>query len=189
MRVLLLALALFNPIERLDLAAARAVQSARRPAFEAVMRGATAIGRPAVVAGGLAGVVAVDLASGGGWGALRLAVAALAGTNLVVEVLKRAVERPRPDGEQRRSNSSFPSSHAANAFALAVVLGARWRRGVPVFVALALTVAFSRMYLNRHFLSDVVGGALIGTLCSWAAAHWLPLRPRVRGAGTAGHGP
>ena len=139
MRVLLLALALLNPLERLDWAAAREVQAARRPAFEGIMHGASAIGRPAVVAGGLAVVLAVDLASGGGWSTVRLAVVALAGTNLVVEVLKRAVGRTRPDGERKRSNSSFPSSHAANAFALAWVLGARWRRGAPLFLALALT--------------------------------------------------
>ena len=116
---------------------------------------------------------------------MRLAVAALAGTNLVVETLKRAIGRPRPDGERRRSNSSFPSSHAANAFALAWVLGARWRRGIPVFFALALLLAFSRMYLNRHFLSDVLVGALIGVICAWAAASWLPLRRRTAGSGTA----
>lgn len=185
MRVLLLALALLNPLERLDWAAVREVQAARRPALEGIMRGASAIGRPAVVAGGLAGVLAVDLASGGGWSTVRLAVVALAGTNVVVEVLKRTIGRTRPDGERKRSNSSFPSSHAANAFALAWILGARWRRGAPLFLALALTVAFSRMYLNRHFLSDVLAGALIGMICSWAAASWLPLRRRAGPAGTA----
>jgi membrane-associated phospholipid phosphatase len=184
MKVLLLALALLNPLEQLDRATAGAVQAGRRPALEGVMRGATDVGRPPVVAAGLAGVALLDLASGGGWGTMRLAVVALAGTNLVVEALKRSIGRARPDGEQRRSNSSFPSSHAANAFALACVLGRRWRRGLPVFVALALLVAFSRMYLNRHFLSDVVAGALIGTTWAWVAARWLPL-PRPREAAGA----
>jgi undecaprenyl-diphosphatase len=185
MKVLMLALALLSPLEGLDRAVARGVQGARCGALEGVMHQATALGRPVVVAGGLAIVLAVDLASGGGWSTVRLAVAALAGTNLVVEVLKRAVGRQRPDGEQKRSNSSFPSSHAANAFAVAWVLGARWRRGIPLFVALALLVAFSRMYLNRHFLSDVVVGALIGVICAWAAASWLPLRRRTAESGTA----
>ncbi len=183
----MLALALLGPVERLDWAVARGVQEARRPALEGVMREATAIGRPAVVAAGLAIVLAVDLAGGGGWSTVRLAVVALAGTNLVVEGLKRAVGRTRPDGDPKRSNSSFPSSHAANAFALAWVLGHRWRRGIVPFVALALVVAFSRMYLNRHFLSDVVVGALIGAGCAWAAARWLPLRRRVGPPGTGSH--
>lgn len=188
MKVLMLVLALLNPVESLDWAAARGVQGARRPALEGVMREATAFGRPLVVAGGLALVLAVDLASGGGWSTVRLAAVALAGTNLVVEGLKRATGRKRPDGEQRRSNSSFPSSHAANAFALAWVLGARWRRGIPAFFALALLIAFSRMYLNRHFLSDVLVGALIGSICAWAAARWLPLRRRAAEPGTAAPG-
>jgi membrane-associated phospholipid phosphatase len=185
MKVLMLALALLSPIEGLDWTVAREVQDARRPAFEGVMRKATAFGRPAVVAGGLAVVLAVDLASGGGWSTVRLALAALAGTNLLVEGLKRAVGRTRPDGEHKHSNSSFPSSHAANAFALAWVLGARWRRGLPLYLALALLVAFSRMYLNRHFLSDVVAGAFIGLMCAWAAARWLPLRRRGAESRTA----
>jgi membrane-associated phospholipid phosphatase len=188
MKVLMLALALLCPIECLDQEVARGVQGARRPALEGVMRQATSFGRPAVVAGGLAIVLAVDLASGGGWSTVRLAVVALAGTNLLVETLKRVVGRQRPDGEQKRSNSSFPSSHAANAFALAWVLGARWRRGIPLFFALALLVAFSRLYLNRHFLSDVVVGALIGVTCAWAAARWLPLRRRTAEPGTGSPG-
>jgi undecaprenyl-diphosphatase len=188
MKVLLLALALLNPIECLDGMVARGVQGARRPALEGVMRQATSFGRPAVVVGGLAIVLAVDLASGGGWSTVRLAAGALAGTNLVVEGLKRVTGRTRPDGERRRSNSSFPSSHAANAFALAWVLGARWRRGIPAFFALALLVAFSRMYLNRHFLSDVVAGALIGAVCAWAVSRWLPLRRRTAGPAAAASG-
>ena len=189
MKALMLALVLLNPVECVDWTVAHAVQDARRPALEGVMHQATAIGRPVVVAAGLAIVLAVDLATGGGWSTLRMSAVALSGTNLVVEVLKRAVGRARPDGERRRSNSSFPSSHAANAFALAWILGARWRRGIPVFFALALLIAFSRIYLNRHFLSDVVAGALIGLLCVWLTARWLPLRRRAARAATETPGP
>jgi membrane-associated phospholipid phosphatase len=178
MKTLLLAVALLGPVERLDWAVARGVQEARRPALEATMHAASSWGRPVTVVTGLLVVLAVDLASGGGWSTVRLAVVSLAGTNLVVESLKRAVGRTRPDGERKRSNASFPSSHAANAFALAWVLSARWRRGAALFFGLALLVAFSRMYLNRHFLSDAVVGASIGMAMSWAASRWLPLPAR-----------
>jgi undecaprenyl-diphosphatase len=188
-KALLLAIALLGSIERLDVTVAHGVQGARRPALEGVMRQTTAIARPVVVVVGLAIVLAVDLASGGGWSTVRVAVGALAGTNLVVETLKWAVGRQRPDGERKRSNSSFPSSHAANGLTLAWVLGARWRRVAPLFFALALLVAFSRMYLNRHFLSDVVVGALIGVICAWAAARWQPLRRRIAGSGPVTLGP
>ncbi|HVP15488.1 MAG TPA: phosphatase PAP2 family protein [Terriglobales bacterium] len=178
MKTWILALMLLNPLERLDWTVARAVQEERRPALEPVMAAASSWARPPIVSMGLAVVLAADVASGGGWSTVRLAAVSLAGTNLVVESLKRIVGRERPDGERRRSNSSFPSSHAANAFAIAWLLRSRWRRsGIAVF-ALALLVSFSRMYLNRHFLSDVVGGALIGCLMTWLASRWLPVRAR-----------
>ncbi len=189
MRTLLLALALLGPVERLDWAVARGVQAARRPALEAPMHGLSSGARPPLVIAGLAVVLAVDVAAGAGWGTVRAAIVAVAGTNLVVEVVKRAVNRARPDGEHKASNASFPSSHAANAFALAWILTARWRRLGWVFFPLAVLVAFSRMYLNRHFLSDVVVGAAVGMLCAWAAARWLPPgRPRRRSPEAAGAG-
>ncbi len=172
MRMLLLVLSLLGPLERLDWDVAHAVQQARRPALERPMRFATELGKPVVVAGGVVLAALADRAAGGA--AALAAVAALAGANLVVEALKRATFRARPDGEHRRSNASFPSGHAASAFALAWTLARRWRRlGVPLF-ALAATVTFSRLYLNRHFLSDVVVGAALGLLCAWAVSRWLP---------------
>jgi undecaprenyl-diphosphatase len=179
MRTLLLALALLGPVEQLDRATAAAVQGLRRPGLEAPMRAATRWGRPAAVAAVLA--LVVDAAAGTGWGHVAVAAVGVAGTNLVVEGLKLAVGRPRPDGDRNRANSSFPSSHAANAFAAACVLARRWRRGNAAFLALALVVAFSRMYLNRHFLSDVVAGAVIGAAFAWLAGHWL--QGRLDGAG------
>jgi membrane-associated phospholipid phosphatase len=144
------------------------------------MRAASSWGRPVVVMGGLVAVVAADVLTGHGWGTARLAVASLAGTNLLVEAGKRAANRTRPDGEHKRSNSSFPSSHAANAFTLAWVLSSRWRRAWPAFFGLATLVAFSRMYLNRHYLSDVVAGAVLGMAIAWAAQCWLASWSRRR---------
>ena len=185
MKALLLALALLQPIERLDQSVAATVQAVRSPALETPMRAISELGRPAAFAS-VAVVLAIDLAGGAGWATTWLAVAALAGTNLVVEVLKRGVGRVRPDGDARRANSSFPSSHAANAFALAWVLSSRWRRGAPFFHVVAAVVALARIYLNRHYLSDVVVGAAIGLLVAWLCARWLPPgRPHRRSSPAA----
>jgi len=174
MKTLLLALALMNPVEQLDWAVQRQVQHSRSPLLERPMRGLTDFGRPVNVLGGLLGIAILDRAAGPA--TVRLAVLALAATNLVVEGAKRAFFRARPDGEQKRSNASFPSSHAANAFALATVLARRWRRIAPAFWIWAAATAWSRVYLNRHYLSDVVVGAVVGIACAWWIAHWLGKR-------------
>lgn len=167
MRVLLLAVALLAPIERLDVAVQEAVQATRTPWLEPVMRGTSNLGRPANVLGVLLGIALLDAAAGPA--TVWLTLAALAPANLVVEGLKRAVDRTRPDGEHQSSNASFPSSHAANAAAIAWIFSRRWRRLAPAFWAAALAVAGSRMYLNRHYLSDVLAGLAIGMACAWLA--------------------
>ena len=99
----------------------------------------------------------------------ELAVA-LVPANLAVEGLKWSVWRTRPDGDRHRRNSSFPSSHAANAFTMAAVLTRCWPRSALPAWLLAALVAFSRLYLNRHWLSDVLGSALLALACAWLAA-------------------
>ena len=174
MKTLLLALALLNPVEQLDWMVQRQVQQSRGPLLERPMRGLTDFGRPVNVLGGLLGIAILDRAAGPA--TARLALLALAATNLVVEGAKRAFFRVRPDGERKRSNASFPSSHAANAFALAAVLARRWRRPAPAFWIWAAATAWSRVYLNRHFLSDIVVGAAIGLACTWLIVRWLGKR-------------
>jgi undecaprenyl-diphosphatase len=186
MKTVLLVLAFLGPIQRLDDAAMAAVQASRSPALERPMRVASDAGRPVVVFGGLLAVALLDGAQG--VTTARLALLALLPTNLIVEGLKRWTDRTRPDGEHKRSNASFPSSHAANAFALATVLARRWRRWAPVFVGVAGIVAFSRVYLNRHYVSDAVVGAVIGVACAilveaWQARRRVPVTVKVPAAG------
>ncbi len=76
--------------------------------------------------------------------------------------LKVAVNRPRPEGETDRSNSSFPSGHATGAFALATVFAHQYgRAAIPAYLT-ASAVGLSRIYLGRHYPSDVLAGSLIG---------------------------
>jgi membrane-associated phospholipid phosphatase len=57
---------------------------------------------------------------------------------------------------------SFPSNHAALAGFLATVLVHLVPRSGPFVWALAIAVALSRLYLDKHWASDVVGGLLLG---------------------------
>jgi undecaprenyl-diphosphatase len=101
----------------------------------------------------------------------RLGVAA--GTAaLVAQVLKRLWRRARPsDGivgftalVENPDAFSFPSGHAAAAFAVATAMAGPVPGG-PAFVALAFAVGLSRVYLGAHYPLDVAVGAGIGVVC------------------------
>jgi PAP2 superfamily len=81
-----------------------------------------------------------------------------------VHAIKYSVRRDRPTGEC----CSFPSGHAATAFAAASVIERHfgYRMSVPA-MAIAAYVATSRLHDNRHFLSDVVFGSALGTATGW----------------------
>jgi membrane-associated phospholipid phosphatase len=98
---------------------------------------------------------------------------------LVVEILKVATQRPRPtfgggsvrdhnaDGKFFTGGTSFPSGHAAGAFALATVVSERNREKrwvAPVAFGLASMVSISRVTVRTHFPSDVFVGATLGFL-------------------------
>lgn len=89
------------------------------------------------------------------------------------------------------TNYSFPSGHTATAFCFAIVISLVMQKRI-VFLAtmgLALIVAYSRIYLLQHFLTDVVAGAVIGTataLACWyifetyGKAPWLGHRLEIQ---------
>jgi undecaprenyl-diphosphatase len=109
------------------------------------------------------------------------AAAATLSTSLVVGALKDVFDRSRPPEADPGlgslvaipENDSFPSGHAATAFAAATAIGILSPRMRPYALALALGVALSRVYLRVHFPLDVLAGALlgagIGALVAWAA--------------------
>jgi len=159
-------------VDSLDQAVRDDLQRHHDPRLQPVMQAATDLGRKDVLFGLLLAVAVLDPVAGPA--TARLALTSLVSTNLVVEGFKRAVDRPRPHGAHQRSNASFPSGHAASAFALAVVFARRWKRAAILFWLLAAIVAFSRMYLDRHYLSDVVVAAVIGVTCATLLVRWPP---------------
>jgi len=90
------------------------------------------------------------------------------------QVILLFVHRLRPyDGDvthlliARSSDFSFPSDHATAAFAIAAafLLGGT-RRFALCFLAVALLVSLSRVYVGVHYASDVLGGALMGIIAA-----------------------
>ncbi len=82
---------------------------------------------------------------------------------LVVLGIKQSVRRKRPL-EDELGDPSFPSGHTSIAFSMATILGhqyPKWR--IPLYVGAGL-VGLSRIYLGRHYASDVLMGAAVGTI-------------------------
>ncbi len=102
--------------------------------------------------------------------ALLLVPAIVLSDQLNSSFLKYLIERPRPCHVlpdvrllvSCGSGYSFPSSHAVNNFAGAVVLSFFLPRGGWAFFLFAATVAFSRVYVGVHYPSDIIAGAVVG---------------------------
>lgn len=88
-------------------------------------------------------------------------------------ILKNIVKRQRPteylsEEEQlinRPKFYSFPSGHTAASFAVTGVVIMRCEPITILFVFFcAVVIAFSRVYLRVHYLSDVIAGAILGLI-------------------------
>lgn len=96
----------------------------------------------------------------------------------VAELLKRFLGRLRPEDAGHltifqgphfdHDYYSFPSGHAAAAFALAAILMSWYPRGRWAFLIGASLVCLARVQLQRHFFSDVLFGAFVGWHVAWA---------------------
>ncbi len=123
--------------------------------------------------------------------------AALLAAGAVNGVLKVGLGRLRPGpagqaGEFRPLSlddqwQSFPSGHAVVAFSLAAAVSEQADRPWVSVVSYgtAAVVGWSRVYEDRHWASDVVGGAIVGIAASKVTVRWLNARSRgeVEGEG------
>lgn len=116
--------------------------------------------------------------------ALAVAAAVGAADAICHLILKPWVHRLRPEfGEAMtvlrtggHSKFGFPSNHAANSFAAAVVLGYAYPRMKLPSLLIATVIAYSRVYVGAHYPADVVGGALVGAAFGALAAAALSRR-------------
>ena len=113
------------------------------------------------------------------WGALYFAIATIMSV-VVVQLLKGIFRRPRPEDILVTADiGSFPSGHVANAATMAVVIGFLLQRTWVWVAGVVYTVLMmvSRTYLGAHWISDTVGGLMVGS--ALAIIVWAPLAHRL----------
>jgi undecaprenyl-diphosphatase len=118
---------------------------------------------------------------------LRAGVAAAGGAVVALVVggiIGAAWDRPRPfvAGHftplfSHPNDASFPSDHLLVLGALAGAAVMAWRPAAVATLALSVAVALGRVIAGIHYVSDVVGGFLIGAVA--AIAVWLALTPAL----------
>ena len=108
------------------------------------------------------------------------ALVAAAVAMLANQVISHLWDRPRPYATHaalthvlsaRSTDPSFPSDHAAAAFAIAFAVFAFSRRAGALFLAAATLIALSRIALGMHYPSDVVAGMLVGLGSAMLVTH------------------
>ncbi len=112
----------------------------------------------------------------------------LAGASAFANIVAKPVfGGPRPVIEEiplaRRlrvfpTSASFPSGHTASALAFATGVALESPLGGAVVAPVALAVAYSRLHVGAHWLSDVAGGAIIGSGAAVLGRVLLPVRAR-----------
>lgn len=98
---------------------------------------------------------------------------------LSVSVFKNLFRRPRPNNftDSNRfqpiqpiptcpKDYSFPSAHAATAFAAATALTSFDKKRRWFYYFVSLIISYSRIYLGCHYLFDIIGGSLLGYVIS-----------------------
>lgn len=112
---------------------------------------------------------------------------AIAVPGLVVAIVKRLIGRARPfvAGDDawtsllfvwRASYAAFPSGHATTAFAAAVAIGALFPPLRPIMWIYAVLIAVSRVVVSAHHPSDVIAGAIVGTIGAFLIRDWYASR-------------
>lgn len=161
-------------IRWIDRATLRWIAGQRRPAMDLVMRSFTRAGDwqtwtilslAALLLGDTSRLIALQI------------LPKLLLTLVISRTIKKLSKRPRPSKSLQGFSSllrdpdpySFPSSHSACAWAVAISLGLALGGGWPVWIAYAAAISYSRIYVGAHYPLDVLLGGILGAVVALIA--------------------
>lgn len=169
----------------MDTAVTAQIADTHNGAMNRVMQVITLLGDRIVIGVMLIGITAWALTTGRCRTPVQVLVAAFLLNPVLEALLKGLVGRERPELAQLVSGDgpAFPSGHVLATVGFYGILGLiTWRsttrRGFAVGISLSASlvialVGFSRIYLGVHWLTDVVGGLLVGAAFVLATAYFL----------------
>lgn len=158
----------------LDLAVLSALRSFSSPQLTAIAQVVSLMGSEVILI--VAAILLAVFLWQRRWGAAVLLVTVTGGAQVLNDILKALFHRTRPvpvTGLLDAQQFSFPSGHAMVAAAFYLYLAYLawrqvhgWLRGVLVagLILLVLLIGLARLYLEAHYLSDVIAGYLAGIL-------------------------
>ena len=151
-------MALKQKINNLDSRTKKLMEKYRNPFLSEFFDSVTSLGSPP-----LAILIIGVLWSVGETSVAKTLLLGLLISGLIVRIVKKSTDRTRPDKQLNVvfSEKSFPSGHSTSAFMTATILNHSYNRPAAFF-GLATTVAISRVYLEDHYLTDIIAGTLIG---------------------------
>ena len=168
--------------ERIDLAVYAAIAATPTPALDQGMSRLTRAANRSQLWLAAAALLIVGRDEPGRRAA-RGALASVAASSAIVNAaIKPLGRRRRPDAvdvvplaRQVRmpASTSFPSGHAASAFAFATAVGHVLPREAIALRGLAVLVAYSRVHTGVHYPGDVVAGSLLGSAVAQLITHAL----------------
>ena len=164
----------------IDRAIRRRIHPQRSPRAMSLAKGVSFLAGPYVhpIAAAVIGILLRVRGTSGGYGPSAASAGAL-GVDNAMRIFVHQKRPPKATQHPAHHRYAYPSGHSTAATAIAVATAAELAKDLPrsrrillwtSVASIAIAVGWSRLYLDEHWLDDVVGGLMAGTALGLAAA-------------------